>query len=331
MEKIKQVFASLKAKRLNYMSRRPHRSFTLTRKRDIPKRIQLPGFIAFTTETARVLWKHRGTFGMFLLLYVAIATLLIGIVHQGDYKELVNSLKDVGPNLITGKLDKSAETGLLFMAALTGGLNQPLDQAQQINSVIVGLLAWLVVVWLLRQFLAGNAVSLRDGLYNAAAPFISTLVILLILAVQLVPAALGFIIYATANSTGILAGGAEAMAFGIGAALLFVLSLYWASSTALAGVIVTLPGTYPWAAITTAGDLAFGRRSAIVLRLVWLMVAVVLLWAVLLIPTLLIDNWLQQSWLPLVPVMVQVLTALSVLYSAAYIYLLYRKMIDAES
>lgn len=268
---------------------------------------------------------------MFLVLYIAVATLLIGIVHQGDYTDLTKALKDVGPNLITGKLDKSAETGLLFMAALTGGLSQPLDQAQQINVVIIAVLAWLVVVWLLRQFLAGNDVSLRDGLYNAAAPFISTFIIMMVLAVQLVPAALGFIIYATANSTGVLSGGAEAMAFGIGAGMLCILSLYWVSSTALAGVIVTLPGTYPWAAIRTAGDLAFGRRSAIVLRLVWLIVMVVLLWAVFLIPALIIDSWLQQTWLPLIPVMVQVLTAVSMLYVAAYIYLLYRKMIDAES
>jgi hypothetical protein len=268
---------------------------------------------------------------MFLLLYIAIATLLIGIVHQGDYTNFTKALQNLGPNLVTGQLDKTAETGLLFMAALTGGLSQPLDQAQQINVVIIALFAWLVVVWLLRQFLAGNEVKLRDALYNAGAPFLSTFVILIILAVQLVPGALGFTIYATANSTGAITGGAEAMAFGFGAFVLAILSLYWVSSTALAGVIVTLPGTYPWAAIRTAGDMAFGRRSAIVLRLVWLLAMVVVLWALLLIPSLLIDNWLKLSWLPIVPVMVQVLTAVSMLYTAAYIYLLYRKMIDVES
>lgn len=322
-----QTAKKLDKRRREYLSRRPHRTFRLTRRRDVPKRVVLPGYIAFANETIATLWRYKTVFGGFLLLYIALTALFVGVVSQGDYRSFVQSLQELGPNLVAGHLDKTTQTVGLFAAAVSGALNQRLEPAQQVIVVLLSLFAWLVTVWLLRQLLAGNKVNLRDGLYNSGAPVLSTICILLILGVQFVPGAVGVIIYATASIEGLLTG-AESMAFAFAAVLLLVLSLYWASATFLAGVIVTLPGTYPLAAMKTAGDLAFGRRTAIVLRLVWLALVLLLMWALLLIPTLLIDTWLNQPWLPLVPFVVALLNALTVVLTTSYIYLLYRKLID---
>jgi hypothetical protein len=265
------------------------------------------------------------------LLYLVLATLLVGIVKQADYNSLVTSIQDAGKSVFQGHVNKLTESGVLLMVAIGGGLSQPLDQSQQINVILLGLFTWLVVVWLLRQFMAGNTVKLRDGLYNGGAPFLSTLCILIILSIQLLPGALGVIVYTAANSTGAITGGAEAMAFAIAAGLLVILSLYWVTSTFLAAVIVTLPGTYPLRAMKSAGDLAFGKRSSLVLRLLWLAFMVILLWAVILIPSLLLDNWLHISWLPLVPIVVQLLGGLTIIYASSYTYVLYRKMIDGDA
>lgn len=314
-----------------YLGRRPHRSFRLTRRRDVPKKIILPGYISFGAEVLSTLWQHKRTFVPFTLLYMLLATLLVGIVQQDQYASFVDALKGFGPDIVGGDIDGVTQTIALFGAAVTGGLSAPMDQAQQINMALLGIFSWLVVVWLLRQLLAGNTVSLRDGLYNAGAPFLSTLLIALLIAVQVLPAALAVIVYATAGSTGLLEGGVESMAFGLGTALLVVLSLYWISSSILAGIIVTLPGTYPMAAIRTAGDLAFGRRTSLLFRLLWLGLLLLFLWAVVLIPVLLLDNTLSIDWLPLVPITVQLLGAISVVVGASYIYLLYRRMIDGNS
>jgi hypothetical protein len=330
-DNIKNWITKMNTRRTEYLDRRPHRSFRLTKQRDVPKRVVLPGYIAFTSEVFSTLWRYKTTFFMFMVLYILLATTFIGIAQQEQYTSFVAGLRTFGPDLLGGDLGKIAETTALFGAAITGGFATPLDRAGQINALLLGLFSWLTVVWLLRQLLAGNKVKLRDGLYNAGAPFVATLCILALMIVQLAPAIIAIVVYATASTSGALEGGVESMAFAIGAILLIVLSLYWVTSSFFAGVIVTLPGTYPMSAIRGAGDIAFGRRTSLLLRLLWLGLVLLLIWAVVLIPVLLIDGALDIVWLPLVPLTIQFLGALSVLLSTSYIYLLYRKMIDGQA
>ena len=260
-----------------------------------------------------------------------LATALVGIAQQDQYTSFVAALRSFGPDILGGNFGKIAETTTLFGAAITGGFSTPLDRAGQLNSLLLTLFSWLTVVWLLRQLLAGNKVKLRDGLYNSGAPFVSTLIILSIALIQLIPASAAVVIYATASATGVLEGGVEAMAFGIGALLLIVLSLYWLTSTFFAAIIVTLPGTYPLKAMRSASDIAFGRRTSLLVRYLWLALVLFVLWAVVLIPILLLDGTFNISWLPLVPITVQLLGAVSVLITTSYTYLLYRKMIDGDT
>ena len=315
----------------SYLARRPHRSFRLTRKRDIPKKVVMPGYFAFTKEVITTLWRYKTTFGAFLVVYVLLATMIIGIAQQDQYTSFVAALRSFGPDLLGGDLGKVTEVTTLFGAAITGGFSTPLDRAGQLNTLLLTLFSWLTIVWLLRQLLAGNKVKLRDGLYNSGAPFVSTLIILSVALLQLLPAIAAVIIFSTASSTGVLEGGVEAMAFGIGALLLIVLSMYWVTSTFFAGIIVTLPGTYPMRALRSASDIAFGRRTALVKRYLWLGLVTAVLWAVVLLPILALDGTFNISWLPLVPITLQILGAFSLLLASAYTYLLYRKLIDGDA
>jgi len=331
MSSLEEIPGRIRRRISNYLGRRTHRSFKLTRRRDVPKNVKIGGYIAFTNHVWKTLWEFRGIFLRYSAVYILVATALIGIVQQDQYKAFTDSLNEFGPEIFGGNLDGVSRTVVLFGAAVTGGMTSPLSEVQQLNLALLGLLTWLIVVWLLRQLLAGNSVNVRDGLYNGAAPFVSTLCIALVAMIQAIPAGLAIVVYSTAYSTGWLSGGAEAMAFGIGALLLIILSLYWMTSTFFAGVIVTLPGTYPMAAMKSAGDLAFGRRLPLLLRFLWLILVLALVWALILIPVLLIDGALSVAWLPLVPVTVQILTTLSVIFGTAYTYLLYRKMVDADN
>ena len=67
---------------------------------------------------------------------------------------------------------------------------------------------------------------------------------------QMVPGAVGIITYVAATSAGVVTGGVESMLFAVAAVLLVVLSLYWLTSTIFGLVIVTLPGTYPFRALS---------------------------------------------------------------------------------
>jgi hypothetical protein len=195
---------------------------------------------------------------------------------------------------------------------------------------------WLTSVWLLRNILAGHKVKLRDGIYNAGAPIISTFLVALLLIIQLLPAALALIGYSAASVTGLLNGGVEAMLFWIVAGLLVLLSLYLLTSTIFALVIVTLPGMYPFRAIKVAGDLVLGRRIKILLRFLWMALGVAITWALIMIPMILFDSWIKGiwpaiNWLPIVPVVLLVLGSVTIIWVVTYVYLLYRKVVADDS
>ena len=126
------------------------------------------------------------------------------------------------------------------------------------------------------------------------------------------------------------------MLFWIAAGLLVVMSLYLITSTFFALIIVTLPGMYPSNAIRAAGDLVVGRRLRILARILWMLIGVAIAWVFITLPAILIDSWLKGlwkaiDWLPNVPVIILALSSLTVIWISAYIYLLYRKVVEDES
>jgi len=334
---IKKVFVGLLATNRQYMARRPHRSFRRTRRRDYTRSLTLPGHWAFTSSVYQTLRQHRKTFLLLTLVYAVLTAIMVGTASQDIYTTLTDTLRQTGTDVFQGNLGELGKAGLLFITATTGGLSQTLTEVQQVYAGLIALLTWLTTVWLLRNLLAGHRVTLRDGLYNAAAPLLSTFIVALVLVVQLLPLALALIGYSAALSSGLLSGGVEAMLFWLVAGLLGLLSLYWTTSTFIALAVVTLPGMYPFRALKTAGDLVMGRRIRILLRLMWLTATVAVAWVLVMIPVILFDTWLKGLWpalqgLPIIPFVLLGLGSLTIVWSASYIYLLYRKVVadDAE-
>lgn len=318
------------------MSRRPHRSFRLTKRRDYNRSLKLPGYFAFTRTVNKTLLKHRRIFLLLAVVYALLSAVLIGIGSQETYLTLTSTLKDTGAEVFQGNFAQLGQAGLLFVSIAGGGLTATPTEAQQIYTVILGLMIWLVTVWLLRNLLAGHKVCLRDGLYSAGSPIIATFLVGLLLVVQLLPLGLAVIGYSAASSSGLLAGGVEAMLFWFAAALLTIMSLYWITSTFFAMIIVTLPGMYPVKALRTAGDMVVGRRLRILLRILWMMLCIGVAWLIVLIPFILLDSglkqlWTQIEWIPIVPVVLLVLGVTSIIWSASYVYLLYRRVVDDDA
>ena len=272
-------------------------------------------------------WKFVGQHKKILLglglLYAIVAYFLVGGISQVDYVALKNATTQV----VDGNLGSVGTAFSLFGAALTGNLTSPPTDVQQFMAATLLLLFWLAVVWASRMLMADKEIRLRDALYNSGTPIIPTLVIMAVIAVQLIPGALGVFAYATALNGGWLSGGIESMSFATAAILLALLSAYFVVSSLTAMIVVTLPGTYPWQALRTARGLVMNRRWGVVLRVLALMVHVLALWAVVLVPVFLLDNWLRFDWLPLVPVFVQALVGLTLVYTSVYIYKLYRALL----
>lgn len=320
----------------DYLSRRPHRSFRLTRRRDYARSLALPGYWAFTFEVGRTMSANKRLFLGLVAFYAGLSAVLVGISSQDIYSQLSGFIEQAGSEVFSGGFAGVGEASLLLITGLTGTFTPQLTEAQQVFSGLLFLLIWLSTVWLLRALHAGHTPSLRDALYNSGSPIVPTGIVLLLMMAQLIPAAVAIILMNAALSTQLFEVGVIAMIVSLIILLLIVATAYLVTSTAVALIVVTLPGMYPWKAIRAAGDLVVGRRIRLLLRLSWLALGSLLAWIAIILPSIVVDRWLKGAlpaieWFPLVPIIMAIVTAFTVVWSATYTFLLYRKVVDDDA
>lgn len=320
---------------VRFLQRRPHRSFRRTRRRDYRRSLRLPGYIAFTHYVNRVLWKSKGLFLSMTILYALIIIFLGIITSQSTYDSIGKLVSESLGKIFDGGVGQLLNAGMLTFSSLAIDTTS-LRAEQGVMLALLVLMTWLTAVWLLREILLGFKPKLRDGLYNATAPLISTSVVLLILLIQLSPVGIMALAYSALVSVHILTEGFGMMLFGLLAASVLTLVLYWVTSTIIALVVVALPGMYPLRAIQAASDLVVGRRLRIMLRIVWAFVYSSVIWCVVMVSLVLLERGLSSKlkWLesvPIVPFAGAFMMALLFVWLAAYIYLLYRKVVADDA
>lgn len=332
---IKRDFHNLSQQRQRFLARRSHRSFRLTKRRDYRRDLKISGYWSLTSEAWRLMWRHKKTFLALIVVLSILTVILSSVMSQDTYQQLRDTLHKAEE----GGLDGLYTTIGLFSGVVVSyfsGSGTAGGNIQQAAGIFLGLLAWLSSVWLVRAMLAGKKPKMRDGLYNSGAPIISLIVIVGVLLLQLVPAAIAVIVYSALDASGLLSQTPILMASGGAAILIVTMSVYWATSTIFAMIIVTLPGMYPFHALRLAGDIVTGRRVRILLRFTWAIVLVALLWVVILIPAILFDgaikSWISGiDWLPIVPTVGLVLVYSTIVIASVYVYIFYRKVVESDS
>lgn len=325
---------ALRMRNAAFLMRRPHRSFHRTYRRDYIRSLELPGYLQFTGQVWRTLWSQKNTFLLLAVLYALASLLFGGITNQQSYQQIAGLVSQSGGQILHGAWGSVGQAGLLLFAAFISP--QSLTAEQQLYLALFGVMIWLATVWLLREIFAGRRPKMRDGIYSSGSPLVASFVVVIVLLVQLMPAALVALVYSALTQSGLLVEGLSTLLFGIFALLMLTLVLYWITPTFLALVIVTLPGMYPFRALKAAGDIVVGRRLRILYRLLWMLLVVALSWLVVMIVMVLIDTgithlWPALNWLPLVPIAAALMGALSAVWASAYVYMLYRRIIDDDA
>lgn len=322
----------------NFRDRRPHRSFMLTKRRDYKRPLFLPGYIKFTQQVLAEIRKNKNTFILLIILLFVLNIIFIGLLDQEFISNLTEVLNETSGELFSGGFGEIGKAGLLLISTITsGGLNQNPNEGQQIIIIFTMLFAWLCIVFILRDSLAGkNNIKLRDALYRCGSPIISTGIVCAIMLIQLLPVMLAVIAYSSAVATQFLAGGVETMIFMVVALLLVSISVYWIIGSFLALIVSTLPGMYPMNAIRIAGNMVVGRRLRIIYRVLWCVLVSIVIWAIFMIPIILITGWLGSAFeilnsIPIVPIFMLIVSSFVTVFVSSYIYMLYREIVDNDS
>lgn len=266
-----------------------------------------------------------------LLILLSLGILAVtGVTQYSVYSDLSSATEEVSGQ-ISGVLPKHlAEVGALFASVLSGTLLGNISESQQLILGLIYLSAWLTCIWIVRNIMAGNDVSLRDGLYSGGAPLIGTLLVMAFAILQLLPLALLVSLVSVVASTGALSGWLLVPAFII-ILLAAAGTLYWITSTFFAAIIATIPGTYPWMAIISAKTVVSGYRPHIIKRVLWLGLVLLLVSIALLVPIITFDALLGYPFTALVVGWVVLVGAAQFIFSVTYLYKTYREVIDERA
>ena len=313
---------------------RLHRSFRRSYREDYQRELNAPGLVQHAWNTLKIVFKNWKLFLPLLVMVVAMNIVLVGLLSEDTYKTFQDTLDQSYESLQQGELGRVAKSGLLLISTVsTGGLTRGMNEVQQVFAVLLTALTWLVTIYFLRHLLAGNKPRFRDGIYNACTPLISSLLVIALIFIHMVPVFIFIIVYSAAVTTGFLETPLYAFVFWLFGGLLLLLSAYLLPVSVTSLVAVSVPGIYPMTAINASTDLLQGRRTKFIIRIIFAIIFLAVLWVIVLMPLLWLDLFQKEriAWLagfPFASLCLQIMTVFSIIYLTAYIYLFYRRMLD---
>jgi hypothetical protein len=263
----------------------------------------------------RHLGRHSRVFGGIVFIQgILLIAFVQGLDFSNDIPETQGLLREIFPGRSGQLISGLTVFGLLLTTGSTA------SQMAGMYQTIVLLLTSLALIWTLRQTHAKVKVRIRDAFYKGMYPLVPFLLVLMVIALQLIPFAIGNALFNIAVQGGIAVTDIEKLLWGIFFALTAVLSLYMLASSVFALYIVTLPDMSPMQALRSARNLVRYRRWEVMRKLLILPVLMVLIGMLLLLPIIM--------FIPSAAVGVFFILSLAALpVTHAYLYGLYRELL----
>lgn len=292
-----------------------YKTFKLS-KRIKPDTKKITSAVGLFTKSLKVIKQHWKLFLVITLIYGLLSIILVRGVGGGlNLGEIKSSLQ----NGLNGQYSELTAGTVLFgyLLGSLGGSASPTGGTYQTLLIII---MSLVIIWALRQVVAGHAIKARDAFYNGTYPLVQFVLVLIVISLQLIPLLLGSWLYSAVINNNIAVSSIEKFLFFIIFLLLALLSLYMISSSIFALYIVTLPNMTPIKSLRSARALVKHRRWLVLRKILFLPIAILVLGAIVMIPLILlltpIAQWLFFALSMFVLVVVH-----------SYMYSLYRELL----
>lgn len=258
--------------------------------------------------------RHWKIFGAIVLVYGLLNVLLVrGLPTSLDLPELKSLIQEQGNS-------NAVDVGLELFGELLGSGSQPTDPNNALYQPILLVIASLALIWALRQLHAGLNVSLRDAFYKGMYPLIPFILVLMVISLQLLPLIIGSFLFSAVVGNGIAVTAPEQILWGLLFFLLAVLSIYMICSSVFALYIVTLPDMTPLKALRSARQLVLHRRWAVMRKVLYLPLALLVIALVLILPLVLFATPIAEAAFFVFSMLV-----LAIMHS--YMYTLYRELL----
>ncbi len=255
-------------------------------------------------------------------LFVGIAFIygLLNIILAGGWasKSSVSQLKTDLSHAFSGHAASVASSIDTFIK-LGSTNNNSSNTSGGVYQFFLVLFASLATIWALRQVVAGRKVKIRYAYYRGMYPLVPFVVILMTIGLELLPLLLGALIYTVGIDNGIVIGSLQKIGFLAIFGGLTLLSLYLMSGSIIALYTVTEPDMTPRKAARAAAQLVRQIRWVVIRKMMFLLFALLVIAAVIMIP---ITLWVT----PLAELTYFLLSILAVPVIHSYMYTLYQEL-----
>lgn len=292
-----------------------YKSFKLSTKIK-PASKPLPGFFGLFKKSLSVLKNNKALFGGIIIINSLLGLLFVsGLGSSLDFVQAKNEIE----NLIGGEAGRWGVTLALFGYLLDSTGTQVGEIAGAYQTFFT-LITSLAIIWAVRQVLAGEKVSTKEAYYKGLYPLVPFMLVLMVVILQLLPAAIGATIYSIIINGGLAVTALENALWLILFIMLCLLSFYMILSSVFALYIVTLPDMTPLKALRSARKVVMHRRLSIGLRVLALLLVLVLLILTVVFPVIIFLPWLAM-------VVFLLFSSLCLYLTHSYMYHLYRSLL----
>lgn len=231
----------------------------------------------------------------------------------GDIKEQLNKV-------FTGQF-KELASSLSIFALLVSSAGESSNQTAGAYQLFIALISSLAIIWALRQVKLGSSIRVRDAFYRGMYPLVPFILVLLVIGLQLIPLIIGSALYNIVLTNGIAVQLVEQVLWAAMFGVLALSSLYMLSSSLFALYIVTLPNMTPMKALRSARKLVKNRRWTVLRKVLSLPVILLVVVGLIMVPTIIVLT-------PVAQFMFFILTMFSLVAIHAYMYTLYRELLN---
>lgn len=276
----------------------------------------LPSSWSIGKKAFRLLGANSKNILKFVCVYGLLYVLFVrGISSPVNIDEIRQAFTDV-----VGTQESAVVTNFTVFGLLLQSTTSAAGDLSALYQMFFLVISSLALIWLFRQQQAGNAVTIKDAFYRGMYPFIPFLLIIILIAVQTLPATIGNFLFSTVTSTGLAINATEQVAWLLLFLLTILLSLYLISTSIVALFIVTLPEMTPMRALRKAKELVNLRRLSLIRKIFALMMFVLIAFVAIVFPSLFVSTALAQ-------IAFLLLTIMMVPFSVAYLFVLYRELL----
>jgi hypothetical protein len=256
-----------------------------------------------------------------VLFGIVLVYLILNIIFASGLSSLNSAVDDIKQNFNNSAANEHPlANGLSGFGTLVASAGVSGSASGSILQTMLFIIESLVIIWALRQLLAGRRVGVKQSYYSSMYPFIPFVLVVFVIFLQLIPFALGTLILSSILTSAVTT---ITLATWIGWIIFIALaipSIYWVSSSIFALYIVTLPDIQPLEALRSASKLVRRRRWQVLPKVIFLPVFVIVAMGIIIIPLILWASFLVE------PVF-YLLSMLTILFVHTYLYCLYRGLI----